>query len=157
MIRSLVLGVCALALVSCATNSQKRNLLTLGAFAAGAAVGAATAPKDERQDLHAVYWGAIAGLGAAVIGNSLYNDEASIELLQKENKKLQAEMDLIQTGNKILLDQGNGKFKNPVGETEFQGKKAHWKMYQVDRWSKEGNGRLYHQDRMIEILPEGEK
>lgn len=139
--------------LSCATNVQKRNALMAGAFATGAAIGSASAPADERKDLHAVYWGAILGLSAAVIGNSIYNDETDIAMMQKENQKLKAELDLIQTGNKILLDQGKGKFKNPTGETEIQGKRAHWKIFQIDRWSKDGPNRLYHQDKMIEITP----
>lgn len=149
----------ALALLSaCGTNSKKRDTWIVGSFAAGAAIGAASAPKDERQDMHAVYWGALAGVGAALITNSLYNDEDQIGLLQKDNQKLKAELDLIQTGNKILLDQGKGKFKNPVGETELGSKRAHWKIYQLDRWTKEGPDRVYHQDKMIEITPlESEK
>ncbi|MBX2993490.1 MAG: hypothetical protein KF681_01660 [Bdellovibrionaceae bacterium] len=143
-------------LSACATNNQKRLTLAAASFAGGTAIGAASAPADERKELHAVYWGALLGLGAAVAGNYLFNDETELAMLNKENQRLKAELDLIQTGNKILVDQGKGKFKNPVGETELQGKKAHWKIYQLDRWTKEGPNRLYHQDKMIEITPLGE-
>lgn len=143
-------------LPACATNNQKRLALAGTSFAVGTAIGAASAPADERKELHAVYWGALMGLGAAIAGNYLFNDETDLAILSRENQKLKAELDLIQTGTKILVDQGKGKFKNPVGETDFQGKKAHWKIYQLDRWSKEGPNRLYHQDKMIEITPIGE-
>lgn len=151
--RGLVLILFLPLLFSCSSNTKKRNALILGSFAGGALVGAASAPADERRELHALYWGAIAGVAAALVGNHLHNDEDRIELLQKENQRLKAEMDLFQAGNKILIDQGAGRFKNPVGEIDLQGKRAHWKVYQVDRWVKEGPNRLYHQDKMIEITP----
>lgn len=145
-------------LAACSTNSKKRSAWIIGSFATGAAIGSSIAPKDERQDMHAVFWGSLAGVGAALITNSIYNDEDQISLLQKDNQKLKAELDLIQAGNKILLDQGKGKFKNPAGEAEVGAQRAHWKIYQLDRWSKEGADRLYHQDKMIEITPiESEK
>ena len=140
-------------LTACSTPTKKRNSLIAEAAGLGAVIGAATAPEDERQDVHAAYWAAILGVGAAIAGNYLYNDEIENETLRKENQKLKADLDLFQTGQKVLLDQGNGKFKNPEGNTELNGQKAHWKVYQVDRWSREGAHQLNHQDKMVEITP----
>ncbi|MFN7729449.1 MAG: hypothetical protein ACK5P7_09870 [Bdellovibrio sp.] len=145
-----------ISLAGCTTPNQKRLALAASGFAAGTAIGTATAPADERKELHAIYWGSLMGLGAALAGNYIFNDETHLSLLSQENQKLKAELDLIQAGTKILVDQGKGKFKNPVGEIELQGKKANWKIYQVDRWTKEGPNRLYHQDKMIEITPQAE-
>ena len=50
-------------LLGCATNRQNRWVATGGAVALGAGIGAASAPNNERKELHAVYWGALLGRG----------------------------------------------------------------------------------------------
>ena len=138
---------------ACTTPSKKRNALIAAASGAGAIVGASTAPDDERQDLHAAHWAAIFGVTTALIGNYLDKSDLENESLKQENIKLKNDLDTFQIGQKVLLDQGNGKFKNPEGSTELNGQKSHWKVYQVDRWSREGLHQLKHQDKMIEITP----
>lgn len=141
------------ALTACATPKKNRMALTSAAFVAGAAIGSATAPTDERRELHAMYWGGILGLTAALIGNYLYDEEDALINSRLENEKLRAELDLVQSSNTVLLKEGKGYFKNPAGEEYFQNGKARWRLYQIDRWLKDGPNKLYHQDRAVELLP----
>jgi hypothetical protein len=141
---------------SCSTPSKNRIAATLGGFTVGAAIGAATAPTGERQDMHAMYWGGILGLGSAVASNLYFSEEALVKTSQLENDKMKAELELIQNANKVLIKEGKGYFKNSSGEEYFQTGKAKWRIYQVDKWSKDGPNRLFHQDRMVELVPTSE-
>lgn len=137
----------------CATHQKSRLALTVSSFAVGAAAGAATAPKDERQDMHAAYWGGLLGVAAAIAGNYIYSDESHAEKVTLENEKLRAQLDLIQNSNKVLVKQGKGKFKGP---DSFKSGDSTWKLYQTDQWVKDGEYRMFHQDKMIEIAPEND-
>lgn len=163
MIRSLIFGIAVcfviLAQAGCATNRQKRWTATGTAFAAGVGIGAASAPSNERKELHAVYWGALLGLGAALISQEVFSDENETEKLTLENQKLSLQLDLIQNANTVLLKEGKGYFKSPTGEELFSSGKAKWRLYQIDKWTKNGPNQLFHQDKMVELLPltEGSK
>lgn len=135
----------------CSTNQKSRLAMTVSGFTIGAAAGAATAPKDERQDMHAAYWGGLLGVAAAIAGNYIYSDDQIAEKTALENEKLRAQLDLIQNANKVLVKQGKGKFKG-AGEA-IQSGNAIWKLYQTDQWVKDSEYRMYHQDKMIEITP----
>lgn len=150
----LILLLLCVSLCSCATPSKSRLATTVGSFALGLGVGSASAPKDERNDLHAIYWGGIFGVTAAIAANYYFNEEDSLKVSQLENEKLKAELELIQNANKVLLKEGQGYFKNAAGEEYFQSGKAKWRIYQIDKWSKDGPNRLYHQDRLVELIPQ---
>ncbi len=143
-----------LILSSCQTALNKKNQWIGGATVTGAVAGATFAPQDERKEAHAAYWGALSGLVTALVMNSFEEQDKTSVLLEKENAKLKAELDLIHNSKQVLIDQGKGKFKNPsLGESTLSGKRVQWKVYEVDRWSKETAERIYHIDRMIEIEP----
>lgn len=139
-------------MLSCATTNQSKRLELAGTgFLSGLAIGAANTPQDEKKELHAMYWGSVFGLTAAIIGNFIYDDNKDLSYLKQENAKLKSDLELFQNGNKVLLEQGQGQFKN---QPQLVGKKANWKVYQIDKWSKESDNKLLHQDKMIEITPE---
>ncbi len=142
-----------LTLAGCATNRQNRWAATGGAVAVGLGVGAATAPNNERKELHAVYWGALLGLGAALISQEIFSDAKEIERLTLENQKQSLQLDVIQNATTVLQREGKGYFKSPTGEELLPSGKAKWKLYQIDKWVKDGPTRLIHQDRMVEIVP----
>lgn len=139
--------------LGCATQRKSKWALTAGSFVTGAAVGSSAAPENERKELHAMYWGALTALGAALVSDFIFDESKEAEKLKLENEKLKAELELMQNANTVLLKEGTGYFKNTQGEEFFQSGKARWKIYQIDRWVKDGPNRLYHQDRMVELVP----
>lgn len=151
-LRFLVILICFGA-SACSTPMKSRLAVTSVAAVIGAGIGSATAPKDERKELHAMYWAGILGLSSAVAGNFIFSEESEIEKARLETAKLKAELDLIQNSKTVLLKEGKGYFKNPSGEEFFQNGKAKWRLYQIDRWATDGPNRLYHQDRMVELIP----
>lgn len=138
---------------ACSTPTKSRLLATSAAAVIGAGIGSATAPKDERKELHAMYWAGVLGLSTAIASNFVFSDDAELEKSRLETAKLKAELDLIQNSKTVLLKEGKGYFKNASGEEFFQNGKAKWRLYQIDRWAKEGPNTLYHQDRMVELIP----
>ncbi len=150
MLRQLLLfSIAVLLSVGCATNSKSRYLLTGLGMGAGAAIGSASAPKEERTELHAAYWAGLVGVGAALAANLYFNDERDVQLLQLENEKLKSQLDFFKNGHPVLLKDTTGK-ANPE---YFSGGKARIKLFKIDQWTDDGPNRKYHRDEMIEISP----
>lgn len=141
-------GICLL-LSSCASNHKSRLAAAGVGVGAGALLGAATAPEGERAELHALYWGGIIGVTAAIAANYYFNDERDLEVMRLENEKLKAQLDFFQSGTATLLKETTG----PADKKFFQQGKARIKLYKIDQWVDEGPNKKYHRDQMIEILP----
>lgn len=150
----LILTFC---LIGCATSRDKRLLSTGLAAVAGAVVGSKVAPENERKELHAMYWAGILGLGTSLISNYVFDETEEVAKYKLETEKLRAELDLIQNARKVMLKEGRGRFKSGnSNEDFFQSGKARWRLYEIDQWVKDGPDRLYHRDKMIELIPEAQ-
>ncbi len=148
MKRSFLL-LCVCSLSACATNQKSRLATTLAGVGVGAVIGATTAPADERAELHAMYWGGIVGVVAAVAANFYFNDKNDMDMVKLENEKMKAQLDFFQSGTATLLKETKGA----ADKKYFQSGKAKIKLYKIDQWVDEGPNKKYHRDQMIEILP----
>lgn len=173
LLRSLpMLMVAVLFSFGCASMSAREKRWTAAGTGvlAGSIMGAAVTPGGERRELHSSYWGAMLGLASYFAADLLISDSEQSAALRLENEKLGLQLQVIQNANTVLLKEGNGYFKtgsgasgpsggSGSGEDLFSGsgKKAKWKLFQIDRWVKEGPSRLYHQDRMVELVPVGDE
>lgn len=155
--RRFVVIAMTLALAACSTPRKSRLAIGAGGFVVGLGVGAAVAPKDERSELHAMYWAGLLGLAGLIASEFYFSEADESARLKLENEKLQADMELMRNANTVLLKQGQGYFKGASGEEYFQSGKAKWRLYQVDKWNKDGPNRLIHTDRMVELLPAGDE
>jgi len=153
----LFLGAAFFLQTGCATNQRKRWAWTGGAAAAGLLIGAASAPDNERKELHSVYWGALFGLGAALISQEVFSDAKEIERLTLENQKQSLQLDVIQSANTVLLREGKGSFKAgaeaAAGAFSNGSSKAKWRLFQIDKWVKGSANQLIHQDKLVEVIP----
>ena len=156
---SLLLLVVGLLLtgLGCASSLGNRWLATVVGFGSGLLIGSATAPEGERKELHSVYWASLVGLGATLIAGEVLSDEAQIAKLNQENRNLGLQLELIQNAGNVLLREGKGYFKSPTGEELFSSGKAKWRLYQIDKWVRSGPNQLFHQDKMVELLPLSEE
>lgn len=145
----LLILICCTFISACATNQKNRLATTAVGIGAGALLGAATAPKDERPELHAMYWGGIIGAITAVAANYYFNEEKDLEVLRLENEKLKSQLDFFQNGPATLLKDTTGS----ADKKYFQKGKARIKLYKIDQWVDEGPNKKYHRDQMIEIMP----
>lgn len=144
-----ILIALTLLLASCSTHQKSRLAATGVGIAVGAAVGAGTAPKDERPELHAMYWGGIIGAVTAIAANYYFQEERDLELMRLENEKMKAQLDFFQNGPATLLKDTTGS----ADKKYFQSGKARIKLYKIDQWVDDGPNKKYHRDQMIEILP----
>lgn len=149
MRKLLCLMIGSLLLSGCATNQKSRLASTGVAVAAGATIGAAFAPDDERPEMHALYWGGIIGVIGAIAANYYFDDNKDMNVMQLENEKLKSQLDFFQSGTATLLKETTG----PADKKYFQNGKARIKLYKIDQWVDEGPNKKYHRDQMIEILP----
>lgn len=143
----LLIGFCFLS--ACATNQKSRFASTAIGIGVGATIGAATAPKEERPELHSLYWGGVVGVASAIAANYYYSDEKDLEVMKLENEKMKAQLDFFQNGPATLLKDTTGS----ADKKYFQKGKARIKLYKIDQWVDEGPNKKYHRDQMIEILP----
>lgn len=148
-IHNVLIFIIALSLSACATNQKSRLATTAAGVAVGAALGAGTAPSDEKPELHALYWGGIVGVIAAVAANYYFDDERDMDVMKLENDKLKSQLDFFQNGTATLLKDTKG----PADKKYFQSGKARIRLYKIDQWVDEGPNKKYHRDQMIEILP----
>lgn len=138
-----------LVLSGCATGTKEGmrwNIIGAGVIA-GAAGGAAFAPKDEKREIHALNWAAIIGLGAAFYALIFHSDKKRLKKLERENYILKNKPDF------EILDKFNAKLSKPLfkgGPTEGK-----WEYIKIDRWIRVDENQLIHQDR--EFLRADEK
>ncbi len=132
-------------LFGCSTPQKSRWATTALGVGAGAVIGAATAPADEKKELHSLYWAGLLGLGAAVVSNYYYSDEKSLELLRLENEKLKAQMDFFQKSSetRLLKEAGNRSGTYKV------------RLYKTDEWRDDGPNNKIHVDQILETVPAG--
>jgi hypothetical protein len=155
-VKKLLFFVSFLFCCACATHRQSRLATTASGFVIGGAIGSATAPKTERQELHALYWAGLLGLTSAIIADFYFSDADALQNARLENDKLKSELELFNNARTVLLDEGSGRFKKELEKNQPGSGKSKWKIYQVDRWQRESPHQLYHIDKVIEITPSTE-
>ena len=137
-------------LTSCATTTREkilRNIIVAGS--AGYLIGI---QREENKNAYGLLYASSAAAGAALITTYLYDDDSEAERLVNENKKLKQELEKVYSPS--LVYQGSGtmngkvpeKYKNLVNSGEL-------KIFAMDEWIEDGENRLIHQDKMMELIP----
>ncbi len=138
---SYLLLALSLLLTSCASKTKSRLATTGIGFGVGATVGAASAPSDERPELHALYWGGLVGVAASVAANYYFNEEQQRQVMEIERDKLQAQLEICQKGPTPILQ----------AEKSAQKGKARINIFKVQEWIPHNN-KMYRCDQMIETV-----
>lgn len=138
----IILLVFQFSLSGCSTMGKNERLrwnITGAGILAGAAGGAAFAPKDEKREVHALNWAGIIGLLAAGYAMFFHNDRKRLKKLENENYTLKNEPEF------EILDEFNARLKKPLfrgGPTE-----GNWQYQKIDTWLKVNDDQLIHQNR----------
>ncbi len=92
-------------------NGKKRLGVTLGAIGVGAAIGASTAPEDEKPSFHAVTWGAVFGLVAKFVADYIWSDQQELEETKKDFEDYKTKNEFIKIDEKLgyMIDKKSGK------------------------------------------------
>ena len=143
--------------IGCATNMKERivrNSLMAGAM--GAAYGDT---KPEFKSQHSIMYGASAALIAAIASVYYYDPDKAIETSRKTNNQLRDELDAFENQN---LSGSNSKtriYSTPAlpgleklpAEYRRMINPGAWTLSEIDQWIDGGEGRLIHQDKMLEL------
>lgn len=92
-------------------NGKKRFAVTLTGMGAGAAIGALSAPEDEKPEFHAFAWGAAIGLATKLVADYVWGDHHELADTKKEFLEYREKNDFIKIDEKLgyMTDSKNGK------------------------------------------------
>ena len=111
-----VLALFSFTISGCATNSQNRWALMSVSVPVGATIGFTTTPEHIKESYNTLYFSAIFGLAAAIVGNIYFNDKKDIEELEEEIRWLKANPQM------KFVQEGEGIFESPFDKNK-KGKK----------------------------------
>lgn len=141
---------------SCASNRAKTIVTMLGAGAAGAAIGASTAPANESTSGHALLWAGVTASAAAIASMFIFDEHARAQDLEKQNSSLQKALSSINgTSSELIYENGQSFSKDLPPEYKSLIQPGRWSIYKLDQWSAQGENTLVHQDKMIKLQPPG--
>lgn len=138
----------------CATLSNREKILisTAAGVVVGGTIGYFTTPKDGSSPIaHAGLGGGLTGLGAAVAGLFVFNEQKKSSELESQINQLKRDLDDCPNRRKLIETyQTNDKPLPPhlrkiIGRSKVE-------EYEIDRWTFEET-RGYHCDREIEYQP----
>lgn len=135
---------------SCATTNREKIIQNIViASAIGFAVGAS---HESNKLANGMLYGGVSGSVAGLATTYFSDVDSQNTKLHQENTNLKAELDKIYSP--MLVQQTDGflnskipeKYKNMINPGE-------WKVYALDQWVDDGENRLIHQDKIMELTP----
>lgn len=149
-LRKLLAAVSLLSLTACAGTPREKTLsLMLSGVAAGAAYGAT---RQEMRKENAFIFGGSLGLLAAGLGLYLFNDDERLSQMEKERDYLKTELEKKSKGTLIKELPATFSAKIPKQYLPLV-RPGSWKVMEVDEWVEDGENRLIHQDKVMELTP----
>jgi len=139
-----------LSLTACAGTPREKTLsLMLSGVAAGAAYGASR-PEMKRENAF-IFGGSLGVLGAAT-GLFLFNDDGEALKVKLERDLLKLEMEKKSKGTLIKELPATFSAKIPKQYLPLV-RPGSWRVMEVDQWVEDGENRLIHQDKVMELTP----
>lgn len=140
----------AISLVGCASTQRQKLFqgIALGAVA-GAGYGST---KAEQKDANIALWAAT-GAAVGAIATVLLNDpDAEIEKYKKEAERIRAEHEEMLAPR--IEGASSALFGARVPE-KYKGliEPGEWRVMSIDQWVEDGETRLIHQDKIMELVP----
>lgn len=121
----------------------------LSGVATGAAYGA-TRPEMKREN--AFIFGGSLGLLAAGLGLYQFNDDERVSKIEKERDSLKMEIEKKSKGTLIKELPATFSAKIPKQYLPLV-RPGSWRVMEVDEWREDGENRLIHQDKVMELTP----
>ncbi len=141
----------------CATSIKGKTLQnSLAAGAAGALYGNS---RDTYQATHAAMYGGVLAAIAALTTVFVLDPDKDIESARKTTTKLRDELDDFDNSHRGYT---NGRQLNGSAVSSFEKlppeyrkmiDPGHWSISEIDQWVDGGEGRLIHQDKLLELKP----
>ena len=136
--------------LSCASSPKEKILKNM---LIGAATGFALGQlKPENKTGYGLLY---AGAGASLVGATSvwFSDiDSESERIKSDNQKLKNELDKIYSPN--LTHESSGMMNSKIPDKyKSMINPGEWKVYSLDQWVEDGENRLIHQDKMMELTP----
>jgi hypothetical protein len=139
-----------LSLTACTGTPREKTLsLMLSGVAAGAAYGA-TRPEMKRENAF-IFGGSLGVLGAAT-GFFLFNDDEEVLKVKAERDLLKLEIEKKSKGTLIKELPATFSAKIPKQYLPLV-RPGSWRVMEIDQWVEDGENRLIHQDKIMELVP----
>lgn len=141
----------AVTLMSCTTNSTRERIVRdmLIAGTVGAAIGY---QKDSNQLANATMYAAVTASSVALVDLYLLDPDKEAEKLRQENTKLKNQLDLISNPKVVFETPATFNSKIPDRYKRLINP-GEWKIAEIDTWVDDGDNRLIHQDKIMELIP----
>lgn len=157
-IKSVTIGLFLILLSGCATTTKEKIVRnTIFASVIGGSIGAA---KQEHKTANTIMYGASAGLVTALASLFYYDPDKELESLRKTTSKLRDEMEEFDNGIKSRrsgFTTNYGPALNSLEKLPEEYRRminpGQWSVSEIDQWVDGGEGRLIHQDKMLELKP----
>lgn len=144
----IVLGV--LHLTGCATSSRERILQ--GMFVAGTVGALYGLSKDSDRTANAALYGSAAAATAGVVGLMMDNPDTETKRLREEVEYLKRQQEVFDAGK--VVSSSPATFGGQIPDKYKQMiRPGEWRVYDVDQWQEDGENRLIHQDKIMEMIP----
>ena len=136
--------------LGCAT-SQKGKIVEWSA--AGLATGVVYgSTRQDFKDKNAMMYGAVGAAVGAIAGLYYFDPDKNFERLTDENKRLRQDLDLVQIPKVIAETPATFNTKIPEKYKKLINP-GEWRISELDQWIEEGENRLIHQDKIMELIP----
>ena len=134
----------------CAFTTKDRVFQNMAfAGATGALYGFS---RPDHQNTYATMYGGLATAVAAAITLYYINPDEKSEKYALENKRLKLALDQFQ--NPKVLFETPGTFNSKIPEKYRKLiQPGEWRISEIDQWSEEGENRIIHQDKIMELVP----
>lgn len=137
-------------LSACALTPREK---TLSLMATGVALGAVYgASRAEMKRENAFIFGGSLGVLAAGMGLLLFNDDDRVARLENERDYLKQELEKKAKGTLIKELPATFSAKIPKQYLPLV-RPGSWKILEIDQWVEDGENRLIHQDKIMELTP----
>ncbi|WP_374035774.1 hypothetical protein ACES2I_08815 [Bdellovibrio bacteriovorus] len=124
-----------------------RNMAIAGA--AGVLVGQS---RSEYKSTYSTMYGGVAAATAAALTVYFDDSDKEVERLRAEIRMLSGSADAFEKSQ--VTHQSPATFGAKVPE-KYRGliNPGEWRVYQVDRWREDGENRMVHEDKIMELVP----
>lgn len=134
----------------CATTPKQKILRDMAiAGVVGAVLGQQA---NSNKDAYSLMYGGVLSASAAVTGLFVYDPGKDAKKYREEAEKLKKQLEEVFSPKLETQTPGTlggrvpGKYKNMISPGE-------WRIYAIDQWVEEGENRLIHQDKIMELIP----
>lgn len=149
-LKNLILSAGVLSTLGCATSFKGKMIeSTLIGAGLGAVIGQS---RPDYPNQNAVLYGSLGAVAGALYATYKHDPYKENENLKLANEKLKAQLDQISQPKVAFETPATFNSKIPEKYRKLVNP-GEWKVFEIDQWIEDGENRLIHQDKIMELIP----